>query len=292
LRFARKIPGVAGQPESLLAQIMTEIRIGTQGWNYEDWVGTFYPPGARTADYPDLYARIFDTVEIDSTFYAVPSEASIKVWRERAPDGFVYSLKLTREITHQQRLCDCAEILERFCGRARGLGDKLGSVLIQLPPDFSPRSWDALERFIPALPSDIRFAVEFRDDAWLGGEFRDRVLDLFKERGVALALVDSKWIAREISLALAERPTSNFAYARWMGPRELTEFSRIQINRDRELAQWAEGFERLRGRVEIVYGYFNNHYQGHSPGSVNLFKRMIGLPVVEPESLVKQPSLF
>jgi uncharacterized protein YecE (DUF72 family) len=271
---------------------MTEIRIGTQGWNYEDWVGGFYPPGARASDYPDLYARIFDTVEVDSTFYAIPSEASIKVWRERAPEGFVYSLKLTREITHQQRLCDCAEILERFCERARGLGEKLGSVLIQLPPDFSPRSWNALERFIPLLPADIRFAVEFRDAAWLGGEFCERVLGLFKERAVALALVDSKWIAREISLALAEHPTANFAYARWMGPRELTEFSRIRINRDRELAQWAEGFEKLRGRVEIVYGYFNNHYQGHSPGSANLFKKLIGLPVVEPESLVTQPSLF
>src|SRR5262245_2372139 len=230
---------------------------------------------------------MFDTVEIDSTFYAIPSEASISAWRRRAPQVFVYSMKLTQEITHQQRLRDYEEILDRFCERSRGLGETLGSVLIQLPPDFSPRSWNALESFIPTLPSDIRFAVEFRDDSWLGEEFCERTLDLLTGHGVAVALVDSKLIPREISLHLAEHLTGrlagDFAYVRWMGPRELTEFSRIQINRDRELAEWAEAFEPLRDRVETIYGYFNNHYQGHSPGSSNLFKRLIGQTVIDPE---------
>src|SRR5215813_8021080 len=209
--------------------VVSEIRIGTQGWNYEDWAGPFYPRGARAADFFDLYARVFDTVEIDSTFYAIPSEASINAWRRRAPKGFVYSLKLPQEITHRQRLRDCKEVLDRFCDRARGLGETLGSVLIQMPPDFSPRSWNALESFIPTLPSDMRFAVEFRDDSWLGEEFCARTLDLLTGYGVAMALVDSKWIPREISLRLAEHLTGrlagDFAYVRWMGPRELTEFS-------------------------------------------------------------------
>jgi uncharacterized protein YecE (DUF72 family) len=276
--------------------VVNEIRIGTQGWNYEDWVGPFYPRGAKAADFFDLYASVFDTVEIDSTFYAIPSEASIVAWRRRAPQGFVYALKLPQEITHLQRLCDCEEVLERFCERARGLEEKLGAVLIQLPPDFSPRSWNALESFIPLLPSRLRFAVEFRDDSWLGEEFCERTLGLLNSHGVALALVDSKWIPREVSTRLAERMKGrsgvDFSYVRWMGPRVLTEFSRIQINRDREMAEWAAAFEILRGGVGTIYGYFNNHYQGHSPGSANLFKRLIGQAVVEPESLVKQPSLF
>jgi uncharacterized protein YecE (DUF72 family) len=275
---------------------VSEIRIGTQGWNYEDWVGPFYPRGARTADFFDLYARVFDTVEIDSTFYAIPSEASISAWRSRAPQGFVYALKLPQEITHVQRLCDCETILEQFCGRASGLEEKLGVVLIQLPPDFSPRSLNALERFIPLLPSEMRFAVEFRDDSWLGEEFCERTLGLLNAHGVALALVDSKWIPREVSIRSAEymkgRSAADFSYVRWMGPRELTEFSRIQIDRDREMAEWGAAFEILRGWVGTIYGYFNNHYQGHSPGSANLFKRLIGQPVVEPESLVEQPALF
>jgi uncharacterized protein YecE (DUF72 family) len=114
--------------------------------------------------------------------------------------------------------------------------------------------------------------------------------------GVALALVDSKWIPRETSIRLAgrvaARSAANFSYVRWMGPRALTEFSRIQINRDREMAEWAAAFEILRGGGGAIYGYFNNHYQGHSPGSANLFKRLIGQAVIDPESLVEQPSLF
>ena len=169
--------------------VVSEIHIGTQGWNYEDWVGPFYPRGAKAADFFDLYARVFDTVEIDSTFYAIPSEASIVAWRRRAPQGFVYALKLPQEITHLQRLRDCEGVLDRFCERARGLEEKLGAVLIQLPPDFSPRSLGALESFIPLLPSGMRFAVEFRDDSWLGEEFCERTLSLLNEHGVALARV-------------------------------------------------------------------------------------------------------
>jgi uncharacterized protein YecE (DUF72 family) len=271
---------------------VSKIRIGTQGWNYEDWIGPFYPCCARATDFFDLYARIFDTVEIDSTFYAIPSEASINAWRRRAPRGFIYSLKLPQEITHHQRLRGCKDVLGQFCERARGLEEALGVVLIQLPPDFSPRSWNALESFIPLLPSDVRFAAEFRDGSWLGEEFCERTLSLLNGHGVALALVDSKWIPREISIRLAARAAVDFAYVRWMGPRELTEFSRIQISRDRELAEWAGAFEVLRRGVATIYGYFNNHYQGHSPGSANLFKKLIGQTVVDPESLVAQPSLF
>ncbi len=273
-------------------EFVGELHIGTQGWNYDDWVGAFYPRGTRAADLLDVYMKAFDTVEVDSTFYAIPSEASVKSWINRAPDGFTYSLKLPQQITHELRLCDCREVLDQFCQRARELGEKLGSVLIQLPPDFSPRSRSAFESFIPLLPSDIRFAVEFRDRAWVTDPVVEQLLELLSEFNVALALMDSKWIARELSLALIDRPTAPFAYVRWMGPRVLTQFSHVQIDRDRELSQWADAFATLRQQVDVIYGYFNNHYQGHSPASANQFKRLIGEPVIEPESLIAQPSLF
>src|SRR5262249_34924818 len=120
------------------------VHIGTQGWNYDDWVGPFYPGGTRNSDYLDLYVKAFDTVEVDSTFYAVPSENSVRSWRERAPEGFTYSLKLPQEITHQNRLVESADVLNRFCERARSLGNRLALILIQMPPDFSPRSLPAL----------------------------------------------------------------------------------------------------------------------------------------------------
>jgi len=269
------------------------IHIGTQGWNYDDWVGAFYPRGTRAGNSLDLYVRAFDTVEVDSTFYAIPSEASINSWRSRAPNGFSYSLKMPQDLTHERRLHDCADLLTTYCDRIRGLGEKLATVLIQLPPDFSPRSYNAMERFLPLLPRDIRFAVEFRDRGWIGEEFRERVLGLFDQHQVAVALMDSPWIPREYSFQLIEHLGEvSFAYVRWLGPRILTDFSRVQIDRDRELADWAEAFAKLLKRVKVVYGYFDNYYQGHSPSTTNQFKKLIGQSVVEPEELVTQPSLF
>jgi uncharacterized protein YecE (DUF72 family) len=271
---------------------MSEVRIGTQGWNYDDWVGSFYPRGTRSTEFLDLYSRLFDTVEIDSTFYAVPSESVISSWRARVPADFIFSLKVPQQITHKERLRNCAGQLEEFCDRARGLGEKLGALLIQLPPDFSPRSWEALETFILLLPSDIQFAVELRDPEWFSGPIFERLNALLSSLGVALALVDGNWIPRQISLELVDSPTAGFAYLRWMGPRVLTEFSHVQIDRGLELGQWAEGVEKLRKRVEMIYGYFNNYFQGHSPASSNQFKKLIGQPVIEPETLNRQPSLF
>jgi uncharacterized protein YecE (DUF72 family) len=268
------------------------IHIGTQGWNYDDWVGAFYPRGTQAKDFLDLYVRIFDTVEIDSTFYAIPSENSIQSWRERAPAGFTYSLKLPQEITHRQRLQNSQAVLERFCERVRGLAEKLALILIQLPPDFSPRSLGAFEGFLALLPADLRFAVEFRDRAWLGEEVIERVLERLGAHQVALALTDSKWLPRELVFRLIDRPTASFSYVRWLGPRVLTDFSRVQINRDQELAAWAKAFSVLRQQVGEIYGYFNNHFQGHSPASCNQFKRLIGQLAIEPDSLITQPSLF
>ncbi len=244
--------------------------------------GAVYPRGTRAADFLDLYVRAFETVEIDSTFYAIPSANSIKSWRGRAPEGFTYSLKLPQEITHQNRLQESGEVLLRFCERARELAEKLAIILIQLPPDFSPRSLSALESFLPLLPADLRFAIEFRDRAWLGEEVGERMLGLLGAHRVALALTDSKWIPRELMFRLIDRPTADFAYVRWLGPRELTDFSRVQINRDRELAAWLRLWlccvskSRRCTAISIII------FQGHSPASCNQFKRLLGQPTVEP----------
>lgn len=270
----------------------TASHIGTQGWNYDDWLGSFYPRGSRATDWLDLYVQVFDTVEIDASFYAIPPETSIQSWYKRAPQGFTYSLKLPQEITHHNRLQNSADVLLRFCERVRGLQEKLALILIQMPPDFSPRSLPALEKFLPLLPRDLRFAIEFRDAQWLFDEVGEYVLELLKANQTALAYVDSKWLPREQMLQLADDPTTDFAYARWLGPRELTSYSHIQIHRDEEFALWRQAFAKLRQRGCAVFGYFNNHYQGHSPGSANHFKQLLGQEIVLPSALEKQPSLF
>ena len=265
------------------------IRLGTQGWNYDAWVGPFYPSGTRAADYLGLYARAFGTVEVDSTFYAVPAERTVLGWAERTPPGFRFALKLPQAATHERRLRGAGDVLDAFLDRARLLGPKLGPVLVQLGPDFGPDELPALVRFLPLLPPDVKFAVEFRQRGWL----TDGVLALLADHGVALALSDGKWVPRRWALQLAERfaarPPAPFAYVRWMGPnRDLVDYSRIQVDRTRELAAWAAALGALAAGVPEVYGYVNNHFAGHSPQNVRDLQRLLGQPVVAPDQLGEQ----
>src|SRR6185503_6370716 len=143
------------------------IRLGTQGWNYDAWVGPFYPEGTKPADFLGVYSRAFDTVEVDSTFYATPPSKTLRGWAQRTPPNFVFALKLPQEITHVRRFRDVDSLANEFLDRARELGEKLGPILIQLGPDFGPTELPALAKFLPTLPSDIAFAIEFRDKTWI-----------------------------------------------------------------------------------------------------------------------------
>ena len=265
------------------------IHLGTQGWNYDAWVGPFYPDGSRAGDFLTLYARAFDTVEVDSTFYAIPPEKTVRGWAERTPANFKFALKLPQEITHERRLRDSADLVALFLERAHALGTKLGPILIQLGPDFAPTEADALTKFLDTLPRDVQFAVEFRQKGWITSD----VLRMLRDRGVACALTDARWIPRKTMLQLAEQPTADFAYLRWMGPnREIVDYSRIQHDRTGELEEWSEAILMLIQKVTAVYGYVNNHFAGHSPFSTRQLQRLIGQRPVEPEELGEQISLF
>src|SRR5215203_3662797 len=183
------------------------IRLGTQGWNYDAWVGPFYPRGTRAADYLSLYARAFKVVEVDSTFYAIPSASAVRGWAARVPAGFTFALKLPRDISHENRLRDPGGVAPLFFDRARELGGKLGPILIQLGPDFMPAERPALAEFLPQLPLDLQFAVEFRQRGWIS----DDTLALLADHNVALALTDARWIPRRTMFNLAEHPTADFA---------------------------------------------------------------------------------
>jgi uncharacterized protein YecE (DUF72 family) len=265
------------------------IRLGTQGWNYDAWVGPFYPDTTKAVDFLSVYSRAFDTVEVDSTFYAVPPSKTIRGWAQRTPSGFIFSLKMPQEITHERRFRDVDDQAKEFFDRARELEDKLGPVLIQLGPDFRPSELPALAKFLPTLPDDIGFAIEFRDKGWI----HDGMIALLSEHNVALALTDARWIPRKQMLALAERPTADFAYIRWMGAdREIVDYSRVQIDRARELELWAGVISQLARKGRSVYGYVNNHFAGHSPASARELQRMLRLAPVDPEQLGEQMSLF
>jgi uncharacterized protein YecE (DUF72 family) len=243
----------------------------------------------------DAYARAFDTVEVDSTFYAAPSDSTYDTWARRVPDGFTFALKLPQKITHEESLRGraAAEALEEFCRGARRLREKLAAVLVQLPPQFEATrdNLRALSEFLPLLPTDIRFAVEFRDPFW----FEEELLVPFSlHRHVSLALVEGPWVTRE-RVWRAAAPlldTTDFVYVRWMGARDLTRFDEVVRSRDLNLDKWAAALERLRARVPAVYAYFSNYYEGHAPASANKLKRLLGEPVITPGDLENQPSLF
>lgn len=281
-----------------MAKAVTQVSVGCQGWNYEDWVtppagseAIFYPTGTRAADMLAVYARVFDTVEVDSTFYAIPSIAAVDGWNKRTPRRFSFSPKLPQEITHRHALGSGGRAaLAEFCDRIQLLDEKLGVVLIQLPPQFEPvpENVRALRGFLPQLPRDVRFGVEFRHPEWL----QESVTDLLARYNVALALVEGQWVARPRVWEFAQKATANSAYVRWMGARDLTRFDTVQRPQDANLRAWSELIAGLPERVTKVYAYFSNFYEGHAPASANKLKRLLGQPTVEAGGLEDQPSLF
>lgn len=261
--------------------------IGTQGWNYDFWAGVFYPRNARSADRLELYSRVFDCVEIDSTFYAMPPADRFRSWHERTPRDFLFTVKLPRDITHDARLVGADDILADFCDRASLLGDKLGPLLIQLPPDFSPRERDTAERFVRALPAGFDFAIEFRDVGW----FDDHTYDMLRDAGVALAVSVGPWLRSADALEIAREAPGGYRYLRWMGaPRHQDLTPALLQERDADLEEWAELI--LGGEPRDVYAFFNNDYQGHSPESARRLQTLLGLEPADPSRLRDQGDLF
>jgi len=241
------------------------LYLGTQGWTYPSWVGPFYPPGTPSNSFLEIYASRFDTVELDTTFYAVPRESTIAGWRERTPEGFRFAAKFPQIITHEKGLADCAKETVAFLDAMTLLDRKLGPLLLQMPPSWSANAFDTLTTFLRELPTGFRYALEVRHKSWLSKETFPRLLELLQGQGVALCLVQHAW------MPALDKVTAPFVYVRWLGRREDIpddDFSHVRINREVQLDRWAEQIGAYQKAGLIVYGYFNNHYQGHSPASV------------------------
>lgn len=265
--------------------------LGTQGWSYPSWVGPFYPAGTRQTGMLEVYGRAFHTVEVDATFYAVPGEAVLHGWREQVPEGFLFALKVPQAITHERRLVGAEPLLRRFLDRAAVLGSALGPLLVQLSPDFhaTQANREALAEFVSVLPIRYRWAVEFRHADWLTAG----TLELLGRYNVALVLADARWVKRGLMLDLAIEPTTNFSYVRWIGAqRRVVDYSRVQVDRDDELALWARALETIAPRVSTIFGYVHNQYQGHGPHTARALQRILGQEPTGPELLREQAELF
>ena len=273
----------------------SKIQIGCQGWNYPDWTTklggetVFYPRGTKSGEMLEIYSKIFETIEVDSTFYAAPSLGTIENWYKKTPGNFTFSLKMLQEITHEHHLRQSSfPVLDEFCERVAALKEKLALVLIQLAPQFeaSKANAQSLRAFLERLPKEIRFAVEFRDRQWLV----DWTFEELEKNKVALCLVEGSWIPRQSIFEAIEKITVDFAYIRFMGERDLLRFDIVQRHQDTNLSIWKEEIEKIKAKD--IYVYFSNFYEGFAPASVNKLRGLFGQKTIDASRLENQKSLF
>jgi len=249
---------------------LDKLFLGTSGWSYKDWVGPFYTEKDKSMLH--AYTKVFKTVEIDSTFYRYPSKGTVMGWVKYSPEGFVYTAKLPKLITHEKKLDlteGIEEDLQKFIELIEPLylSGKLGCILIQLPPKFDkPKE---LEDFFKALPTHVRFAVEFRAPSWMKAE----TWSLLEKYHVAYTIVDEPLLPPEIHI------TSNITYFRWHGHGTRPWYNyRYRVE---ELEPWIPKIRETSEKVEKVYGYFNNHYHGYAVENCLQVLEMLGVLTLE-----------
>jgi uncharacterized protein YecE (DUF72 family) len=244
------------------------IRIGTSGWIYKHWRGIFYPEGLAARQWLAHYARIFSTVELNATFYRLPTAKTVDGWREGTPPGFRFAAKGSRYLTHMKRLTDPGPGVERYLDLILRLGRKLSVVLWQLPPQMSRADPDRLARFLEALPrKGLRHAVEFRGAAW----YVDAVCDVLDAHGAAFC-------EHDLVAARPPRLTGGFRYLRSHGA---TGKYRGRYGK-RALAPFAR--DLLRGPGD-AYVYFNNDVGGHAIRDALDFSELLGRPLESADAL-------
>ena len=244
--LSRKHAGLAGM-----------VRIGCSGWQYRHWRGNFYPAALPPSRWFQQYARTFDTVEINNSFYRLPSPETFERWREQAGGAFLYAVKASRFLTHMKKLKDPEAPLDLFFDHATHLGPRLGPVLYQLPPRW-PLNLERLHHFLDALPSasgstgsaGIRHAIEFREPSW----YDERVFELLRRYQVALCLHDMP------GSASARFVVGPFVYVRFHG---VTKYAGRYG--DDHLEDWADWLAACAEEGLDVYAYFNNDTGGHAP---------------------------
>ncbi len=252
------------------------------GFSWSDWTGPFYPANLASRDFLGYYSRIFDSVEIDSTFYGTPRREVVSRWDAVTPAGFKVCLKMPKVITHEKGLVGAGQELDNFLKAAVELGDKLGVILLQFPPSFNISKFDDLNAFLHDLPANMRFAVEIRHASW----YEEQVESMLASHRVAWASTEYETLPRRIYC------TADFLYFRLIGHHgsfKTHESEKIDVTP--QLKWWWENLLPHLDSVDSVFGFFNNDYSGFAAGTLNRFKSLFGFEV-KPFSPPGQPKLF
>ncbi len=252
------------------------LYVGCSGWSYDGWKGTFYPPNLENKKWLSYYSKFFKFVEVDSTFYSIPSRFAVKGWNDKTPDDFKFALKFPKVITHDNKLQDTCKYLYPFFYALEPLLDKTLVLLIQLPPYLSEKKgFESLESMVKRLDGRYRYALEVRESTW----FNKRVYDFLKANKISLA-----WSVRD-ELKTPPIVTSDQIYIRFIGDRSIDEndFGRIVKNRDKDVAEYVDNMNKMQEgeagkKGTKIIAAFNNHFAGFGPESANTFLRLVNEP--------------
>ncbi len=242
-------------------QTTSKIHIGTSGWNYKHWKGPFYPKNLSSKEWFAYYAKQFQTVEINNTFYRLPERKTFMQWQNSGPDDFFFSVKANRYITHIKKLKDPHEPVANFMDNVRGLGEKMGPILFQLPPRWHCNP-ARLKEFFKAVPKDCRCVFEFRDESW----WDPHVYEILRANNAAFCIYELAGHQSPLEI------TADFVYIRLHGPEE--EAYRGNYNDD-TLAAWAASIQNWASGGLSVYCYFDNDENGYAPGNALRLQQMI-----------------
>jgi uncharacterized protein YecE (DUF72 family) len=231
------------------------VWVGTSGYNYPEWKGSFYPADLPAAKMLPYYAARFPTVEINYTFYRMPNEKLVSGWADQTPSPYRLTLKAPRRMTHDSRLKNCSELVGRFCLVARTLGDKLGALLFQLPPNLK-KDLALFDAFLAELPSKVCAAFEFRHQSWLDEDVFQRLA----ARNLALCVADSEKMSTPV------RVTADYAYFRL----------RDEGYTPDDIARWAETIAQETRACRDVFVYFKHEEEGKGPEFARLLMERLG----------------
>jgi uncharacterized protein YecE (DUF72 family) len=226
-----------------------EIHIGTSGWHYDHWKGPFYPENIESEKMLSFYKKHFRTTEINNSFYRLPQQATLDIWKNSVPAGFVFSVKGSRYITHMKKLKTPSAGVPPLLEAVEALGEKLGPILFQLPPRWHI-NLERLEAFLEFLPHRFRYAFEFRDSSW----FARRTYEILASRGAAFCLYH---LAGQLS---PKEVTADFVYVRLHGPGKAYQGSYD----NRTLAGWADAFSAWRNQGREIFCYFDNDQNAYA----------------------------
>ncbi|HZZ14545.1 MAG TPA: DUF72 domain-containing protein [Candidatus Sulfotelmatobacter sp.] len=238
-----------------------DIRIGTSGFHYKHWVGPFYPAKTPAAKMLDFYLQHFDTVELNNSFYRLPTAEAFDAWREATPADFVFAVKASRFITHNKKLKDPEHALDNLLPRAAHLGPKLGPILFQLPPHWRVNP-ERLQTLLEILPRDLRYTFEFRELSWI----TPTIISILKKFNAAFCIYELAGYHSPLHI------TADFAYIRLHGPTS----GKYQGSYSKEkLQQWARQIKAWSNDLRAIYVYFDNDQAGYAAANAVALKKVI-----------------